>query len=191
MTEKIRPALLIIDMQNDVVLEGGPLNVAQARSVIPTILLVLKEFRERKLPVFHMLMVHKADGSDVEMFRKEQFRKRPFVVEGNRGAAIIDELVPQPGEYVIPRVRMSAFMGTDLDLRLRTLGITDLVLTGVQTPNCIRTTVSDGIAYDYRIILVRDGIGAQNDEIHKNNLRDMANFGAQIMNAQDLIAMLG
>ena len=190
MTETIRSALLIIDMQNDVVLDNAPLSVAQARSVVPAILLVLNAFRARKLPVFHMLRVHKADGSDVEMFRKEQFGKQPFLVEGTRGAGAIDELVPLPGECVIPRVRMSAFMGTDLDLRLRNLGITDLVLTGVQTPNCIRTTVTDGIAYGYRIILVKDGIGAQNDEIHNSNLRDIAHFGARIMNAQDLIPML-
>jgi len=186
-----RPALLIIDMQNDVVLDDAPLNVAQARTIVPKILLILKEFRARKLPIFHMLRVHRADGSDVEFFRQERFRKQPFVVKGTRGAAVIDELLPLNGEYVIPRVRMSAFMGTDLDLRLRSLGVTDLVLTGVQTPNCIRTTVYDGTAYNYRIVLVEDGTGAQNDAIHYSNLRDMANLGVLIIKAQDLIATLG
>jgi nicotinamidase-related amidase len=186
-----RPALLIIDMQNDVVLDGAPLNVAQARTIVPKILLILREFRARKLPIFHMLRVHREDGSDVEIFRQEKFRKHPFVVKGTRGAAIIDELVPLKGEYVIPRVRMSAFMGTDLDLRLKTLGLTDLVLTGVQTPNCIRTTASDGMALNYTLYIASDAVGSQNDEINNGNLQDMENFGVRIMKAQDLIAILG
>ncbi len=186
----IRPALLIIDMQNDVVLDNGPLRVAQARTIVPNILSLLNEFRAGKLPIFHLLRVHRADGSDVEMFRQELFRKRPFVVEGTRGAAVIDELSPVKGEYVIPRVRMSGFIGTDLDLRLRSIGIRDLVLTGVQTPNCIRTTACDGMAYNYPVTVVKDSVGAQSDEIHESNLRDMANFGVRITTADDLIAAL-
>jgi nicotinamidase-related amidase len=60
-----RAALLIIDMQNDFVLDSAPMKVAQARVVIPRILLVLEVFRSRRLPVFHLIRVHRADGSDV------------------------------------------------------------------------------------------------------------------------------
>ena len=70
-----KPALLIIDMQNDFVLEGKPLKVAGARAVIPKIQSVLAEFRKRSLPVFHILRVHRPDGSDVEIIRQELFRK--------------------------------------------------------------------------------------------------------------------
>ena len=70
-----KPALLIIDMQNDFVLEGKPLRVAGAREVIPKIQAVLAEFRKRSLPVFHILRVHRADGSDVEIIRQERFRQ--------------------------------------------------------------------------------------------------------------------
>ena len=185
-----RPALLIIDMQNDFVLEGKPLRVAQARIVAPKIREVLDRFRERSLPVFHILRVHRKDGSDVEIIRQERFRNQPFAVEGTHGAAVIDGLAPLPGEYVIPKIRMSAFIGTELDLMLRTLGVTDLVVTGIQTPNCIRTTVFDAIAYNYPVTLIKDAVGAQSDEIHEANVRDMANIGVGIMTAHDMVAAL-
>jgi len=70
-----RPALLIIDMQNDFVLEGKPLRVAGASTVIPMIQTVLTEFRRRSLPVFHVLRIHRPDGSDVEIVRQELFRE--------------------------------------------------------------------------------------------------------------------
>ncbi|HNX16840.1 MAG TPA: isochorismatase family cysteine hydrolase [Methanoregula sp.] len=185
------PALLIIDMQNDFIREGAMLRVVQGRTVIPKIQSVLRHFRAKKLPVFHVLRVHRSDGADVEITRKELFSTHPFAVEGTPGTKEVDELAPVPGEYVIRKTRMSAFIGTELDLVLRTLGVTGLVVTGVQTPNCIRTTVFDAIAYNYPVILVDDATGAQTEEIHRSNVRDMANIGVRIMNADALIKMLG
>ncbi|MFZ1127124.1 cysteine hydrolase family protein [Methanoregula sp.] len=181
------PALLIIDMQNDFVREGALLRVVQAENVIPKIQDVLGAFRAKNLPVFHILRIHRNNGSDVEITRKDLFSRHPFAVAGSPGAREIDELKPLPGEYVIEKIRMSAFIGTELDLMLRTLGITGLVVTGVQTPNCIRTTVFDAIAYNYPVILVDDATGAQSEEIHQANVRDMANIGVRIMDARTLI----
>ena len=183
-------ALLIIDMQNDFVLDGKPLKVAGASAVIPKIQVVLAEFRKRKLPVFHILRVHRSDGSDVEITRQELFRRQPFAVSGTHGAAVIDELAPQAGEYVITKIRMSAFIGTELDLMLRTLGITTLVVCGIQTPNCIRTTVFDGIAFNYPVVLVDDATGAASGEVHLANIRDMQNIGVRIAKARDVAGLL-
>jgi len=185
-----RPALLIIDMQNDFVLEGKPLKVAGAPAVIPKIQAVLAEFRKRSLPVIHVLRVHRPDGSDVEIIRQERFRNQPFAVAGTHGAAVIDALAPRPGEYILTKTRMSAFIGTELDLILRTLGVTTLVVCGIQTPNCIRTTVFDAIAYNYPVILVDDATGAATDEVHRSNVRDMANIGVQIVNVADIPGLM-
>jgi len=185
-----QPALLIIDMQNDFVLEGRPLRVAGARAVIPNIRTLLDAFRAKHLTVFHIVRVHRRDGSDVEIIRKERFRNQPFAVEGTHGAAIVDELAPLPSEYVLKKTRMSAFIGTELDLMLGNLGITDLVIAGIQTPNCIRTTVFDAIAYNYPVTLATDATGAQSAEIHAANVRDMQNIGVRILTTSDLIAGL-
>ncbi len=115
---------------------------------------------------------------------------QPFAVEGTFGASEIDELLPIPGEYVIKKIRMSAFIGTELDLLLRNLGITDLVVTGIQTPNCIRTTVFDAIAYNYWVTLVEDAVGGQTEEIHNANVRDMASTGVRIVKARDVASVL-
>lgn len=186
-----RPALLIIDMQNDFVCEGSPYRVAGAAAVIPKIQEVLAEFRKRKLPVFHILRIHRPDGSDVEIIRQEKFKKLPFAVAGTKGAAVIDELAPRAGEYILTKTRMSAFIGTELDLMLRTLGITTVVVTGIQTPNCIRTTVFDAIAYNYPAIIVDDAVGAATEEIHRANLRDMENIGVRVVRSTDIPGLIG
>ena len=186
-----KPALLIIDMQNDFVLEGKPLRVAGARDVIPKIQSVLSEFRRRSLPVFHILRVHRPDGSDVEITRKEVFARSPFAVEGTTGAAVIDELSPRKGEYVLTKTRMSAFIGTELDLMLRTLQVSTLFVCGIQTPNCIRTTVFDGVAYNYPVVLIDDATGASSEEVHRGNVRDMQNIGVRIVKSAEVPGILG
>lgn len=185
-----RPVLLIIDMQNDFVLEGKPLKVAGASAVIPRIQAVLAEFRKRNLPVFHILRVHRPDGSDVEITRQDLFRKQPFAVAGTHGAAVIDELTPLAGEYVLTKTRMSAFIGTELDLMLRTIRVTNVYVTGIQTPNCIRTTVFDAIAHNYPVVLVSDAVGASSEEVHRANVRDIANIGVRVVNAGEVAGML-
>lgn len=185
-----KTALLIIDMQNDFVLEGKPHRVAGARAVIPKIQAVLAEFRKRNLPVIHILRVHRRDGSDVEIIRQERFRSHPFAVAGTHGAGVIDELAPREGEHVVEKIRMSAFIGTELDLLLRTLGATTLVVTGIQTPNCIRATVFDAIAYNYPAVLIDDATGAASEEIHRANVRDMQNIGVRIVDASEISDLL-
>ena len=76
---------------------------------------------------------------------------------------------------------MSAFMNTDLDLLLRSLGIDSVVVAGIQTPNCIRTTVFDAAAFGYHTFLVEDAVAARNSTVHQANLSDMANIGTVIV----------
>lgn len=185
-----KAALLIIDMQNDFVREGAPLRVRDAESIVGTIQQVLGIFRRNHLPVFHILRIHRRDGSDVEIFRREIFRKTPFAVEGTDGAQVIGELEPAPGEYLIRKTRMSAFLQTELDLMMRTLSIDTVFITGIQTPNCIRTTVFDAFALNYRTFLVEDAVAAQNEEIHRSNCRDMAAIGVGMVMAAGVEGMI-
>jgi len=184
-------ALLVIDMQNDFVLDGKPMRVAGARAVIPNVQAVLAEFRKRNLPIFHIIRVHRPDGSDVELIRKERFRKQPFGIIGSHGAAIIDELAPLEGEYVLTKTRMSAFIGTELDLMLHNLGIMTVFIVGIQTPNCIRTTVFDAIAYNHPVVLVDDAVGASSEEVHRANVRDMENIGVRMVKTAGIPDLLG
>jgi nicotinamidase-related amidase len=180
------PALLVIDMQNDFLLDNAPMQMPGARNIIPNVQKVLEIFRHHKYPVFHVVRVHREDGSDVELFRKDLFNQTPFVVEGSAGSEIIIELSPLPGEYIIRKNRMSAFMNTDLDLVLRSLGTDTVFIAGIQTPNCIRTSAFDAAAHNYQTYLVEDAIAAKSEEVHQANLNDMANIGIRIIKTKEI-----
>lgn len=179
-------ALLIIDMQKDVV-KKLPL----APGIIPGILEILEIFREVKKPVFHIRRSYRADGTDVELPRLEKFKQHGFaVVEGTEGAEIVDPLKPRSEEYVIVKPRWSGFFLTKLELLLNRLGIKTVVLTGVQTPNCIRTTAYDAISYDFETIVIKDCSTAMTEGIHEYNLYDMAQIGIKIIFKDDFIRQL-
>jgi len=65
-----------------------------------------------------------------------------------------------------------------------------VVVTGVQTPNCIRGTVWDANSLDYEVTVLTDGTGAKTDEVHQANLLDMKNIGIQLVTVEDFIKSL-
>lgn len=148
-------------------------------------------FRENKLHLIFVKRLHRVDGSDVDKPRIELFNNTGgFLIEGTRGAEIVEELKPLPSEIVVVKKRWSAFFHTELDLILRRKKIQTLILGGVQTPNCIRASVTDAISLDYDVIVLEDGTASSNLEIQKSNLLDMENIGAKILRTDEVINLL-
>ena len=80
-----------------------------------------------------------------------------YLAPGSTGPLSIDvpqEFKPKAGDYCIIKPRFSAFFQTELDLILRRLGVTTVILAGTTTPNCIRTTCYDGISMDYNVLII-------------------------------------
>lgn len=186
-----KTALLIIDMQNDFCLPGAPFVVKGARQDVPQIKKALAAYRHRGLPVVHLVRRYRADGVDVEITRLQAFQEKGGAfIAGTKGARIIEELKPVKGEYVVIKRRWSAFFQTELDLLLGRLGVNHIVVTGVQIPNCIRSTVWDGNSLDYQVTVLSDGTGAADPAVHRANLFDMQNIGIQLLTADELISRL-
>ena len=184
-------ALLIIDMQNDFCLPGAPLEINSAQQVMPNIKAALEACRRFKIPVIHVFRNYSIDGSDVEITNYKHFKKSGGIVcPGTKGAQIVDELSPLEGEYLIIKRRWSAFFQTELDCLLKRLGVGQIVVTGVQTPNCIRATVWDANSLDYEVIVLSDGTGAKKPEVHEANLYDMQNIGIKLLSAKEFIMSL-
>lgn len=94
-------------------------------------------------------------------------------------------LVPPAGDLYVVKKRWSAFFGTALDGTLRRLGVRQVVVCGVQTPNCIRQTAFDAVALDYACVVLRDASAAASYEVHEANLLDMHNAGVAVASTHD------
>jgi len=142
----MKQALVIIDMLNDFVLEGGALEVPRTRDILPAVQQKLLEFRSRKQPVLYVCDAHAADDREFD-----RMGWPPHAVEGTPGAMVVDDLAPMSGERVIPKQTYSGFFQTALDALLQKLDVQELVLVGCVTNICILYTAADAVMRGYRV----------------------------------------
>lgn len=196
-------AVLVIDMQNDFVEVGAPLEFPEGRRVLPTIQKVLDAARQCGMPVIYAAHVHRADGSDLGIHRDlyPPVAAGEALVDGARGGEIHPELAPLPGELVIKKHRYNSFYATDLEIVLRGLGVETLVLVGMTTECCVLGTARGALERGFRSVVVSDacascdypdlGVGAMSaDEMHLAALRVMALTSSEVLDSGELLSRL-
>jgi nicotinamidase-related amidase len=181
-------ALLVIDMQRDIVEPGSPVTTAGAKAIIPRLAALVGRLRGAGIPVIHLRRVYDSAGESVEKVRRKQFfESGGFLVEATRGAEIIDELAPGADEAVFTRSGWSAFKGTGLEGALRQMQIRRVILTGADLPNAIRQTAYDALTLGLDVTALRDGTASQRPDVHEANLADLARVGVKVDTCLEVI----
>ncbi|WP_372012886.1 isochorismatase family protein [Tistrella mobilis] len=184
-----RAAILIIDMQHDFVDDDAPIACPGAREIVPAIRHLSAAARAAGLPVIYTRESHRRQRVDFGL--ELEYGETLHCVEGTRGVEIIDELAPDPDDYVLIKRRYSGFFATDLDLLLRGLGVDTLVLTGVATDVCVRATAQDGLQLDYRVILAEDCVAGTTRARHDAALEHIGYVLGRVMPVAEVTALLG
>lgn len=149
----MKEALLIIDMLNDFVRAGAPLEVPATRAILPALQQRLEQARARGVPVIYVCDAHAAD--DPEFARMGW---PPHAVKGTPGAEVVAELTPLETDPVVEKTAYSGFHHTGLEGILQSLGITNLVLTGCVTNICILYTAYDAVIRGYTVTVPADSV---------------------------------
>jgi len=167
-----RTALIIQDLQNDVIIEGGafadsgaPAH-ATAQNVVGNVAKLADAFRAAGAPVIHVWYIVEAGATGLRQNAPlfQGVREANALVRGTWGAAPADGLEPKDGDHVVEKMRMNAFYETRLDILLRGLGVDTIVVSGAWTNMSIEHTCRHGADAGYQVVVVSDGTSTVNDE---------------------------
>src|SRR5258705_7120881 len=174
-------ALVVVDMQNDFVREGGSLLVADAEATIPLISGLLELARANRMHVVYSQDTHR-DGDPEWRIWPEHAR------EGSWGWEIVDALKPAEDDTVLRKIRYDAFYGTPLDHLLRLSGVDTLVICGTVANICVHYTAASAALRWYDVVIPRDAISALDPFDLESSLRQTAFvFAGRITTARALI----
>jgi len=159
-----KPALMIIDMQNDFLNQAHLVNFP---NLISNTRRLLEAARRSRVPIIYTKESHRPGRIDMGsenypgtgvMYGKQTPDGSCGIhcVEGTRGIEIVEELTPNEGDYVITKRRYNAFLSTDLDLLLKNLGVETLLVSGVFSDVCVLYTAGEAHQLDYYVRLVED-----------------------------------
>jgi gluconolactonase len=166
-----RTALIIQDLQNDVIGDGGacadsgaPAH-AKKQKVVENVRALADAMRRAGAAVIHVHYIVEPGAPGLKLNAKlfRDVANANALVRGSWGAAPVDGLEPRPGDIVVEKMRMNAFHDTRLETVLRGFGIETIVITGAWTNFSVEHTARHGADAGYNVIVVTDGTSTIDD----------------------------
>lgn len=193
-----RPGLLIIDVQYRTVgttrkpyweaIEEYPTSCGEAGwDAVDAIRPLLAAFRARDLPVLYPHVAPKNADTDAGRLAAKIPSIMSIDAEGYR---FVEEIAPRPGDVLLPKKHPSAFFGTPLVSHLIDLGVDTLFVTGCTTSGCVRSSVTDAFAYNFKIVVPEECVYDRSPTSHAANLWDMNAKYADVKPVAEAIAMI-
>jgi gluconolactonase len=194
-----RAALVIQDLQNDVIIEGGafadsgaPAHAA-SQNVVENVKALAADCRSAGVPVIHVWYIVEAGAPGLKLNAPlfNGVKDANALVRGTWGAAPAEGLEPQEGDHVVEKMRMNGFHDTRLDTLLRGLGVETLIITGAWTNMSIEHTARHAADAGYRAVVASDGTSTVDDEWQHAALSYAMQNVAQVGSCAEIASALG
>ncbi|MEO1066481.1 MAG: isochorismatase family protein, partial [Pseudomonadota bacterium] len=193
-----RTALIIQDLQNDVMMDGGAFAAtgspehAKEQNVVANAMRLAEACRKLDIPVLHVWMVcepgHPAMAEYAPLF--QGLKGENALVRGTWGVAPVPGLEPKEGDLVVEKRSMSAWETSRLDAYLSHLGVNTIINTGSWTNMSVEHTARTGADKGYRMIVPEDACSTMNADWHRASIEYGMSNVAEITNVDGVLSQL-
>ncbi len=196
-----RTALVIVDMQNDFVRVGAPLEVPDARATIDAQARLADWFRAHDRPVIYTRFLSGPERTLIWNWSPQiapptkccwDGHMRSYGdIEGERNAAaVIDELKPSAEDLIVDKYSYGAFHRTNLMDHLVARHVDTICVTGTVTQICVDETGRGGFDHGLQVVMVSDAVSSFDDELHRATLRNFAMKFGRVLTTEEVMAEL-
>lgn len=175
-----KTAVLVVDMLNDFFEDGGVMVLEGGKSLYKPITRLLEVARKASVPVFWL---NQTLYPDDKLFDK----RIVHCIEGTWGGQVVEPLPVMPADTIIAKRRYSGFFQTDLDLHLRERKIEYVIVVGVVTNICVRSTVNDAFFLGYEVFVPEDCVAATSERQQEAHLYDIDTHYGTVTNLDAVI----
>jgi ureidoacrylate peracid hydrolase len=194
----IRPALLVIDVQNGFAAKGGSydqlgIDISRYVAVIPGIAHLINVCRIAGIPVFYTQAIREPSGIDLltnvhrilPKSREERIKKNPICVRGTWDAEIVDEIKPTISDHVIRKRRDSAFYDTEIGVWLKSARIDTIIFCGIDTSISVESSLRDAFNLGYDVILISDATASNIEKHYQSTLENVKGYYGIVMSSEE------
>ena len=193
-------ALIVIDLQNDFVRKGAPMEVPDARASLPFVKDLLYAARNHKIPIIYTKFLSGPEKTllwnwspQIEEFGACQRGLLRHYSELNAErlcADVVDEIYPTDDDYIVEKYGYSAFKNTNLQDILRSEGIDSVIIVGTVTQVCVADTVHDAFALGIKVLVVSDCVTSFAADLQTAFLKNFEMKFAWVKDSSEIIKMI-
>ena len=191
-------ALIVQDLQNDVIAEGGAFAEsgspahAKSQNVVANVASLAQAARRAGMAVIHVHYVVEegAPGLKLNAPLFQSVAEAKALVRGTWGAAPVEGLEPQADDLVVEKMRMNAFHDTRLDTLLKGLGAETVIIAGAWTNFSVEHTARHAADAGYRAVVLTDGTSTVDDEWQKAGVEYALQDIAERVSCADVVQAL-
>ena len=173
-----RCVLIVQDLQNDVMIDGGAFadsgapEHAKEQNVVENVKSLAETCRSKSIPVLHVHYIVEKDAPGLKLNAPlfQGVKDTNALVRGTWGAAPAEGLEPQDGDFVVEKMRMNAWEGTRLESLLKGFGRDTIIVTGAWTNMSVEHTSRTGADKGYYVVVPEDGCSTMNAEWHNASI---------------------
>ncbi|MCP4878072.1 MAG: cysteine hydrolase family protein [Gammaproteobacteria bacterium] len=192
-----KTALLVIDIQNTYLEvdsnsfeaeRWAPFRERMNQTVIPNTAKLVAACRERGVEViFARIACLKPDGRDRSLSQKKPGFNYLLLPKDREDSQMVPELTPQVEDIVVLKTTDSALTGTNLRLLLRNMEISDVIVAGIFTDQCVSSTVRSLADESFGVVVVEDCCAAATEALHLNELLSINMIYCHVLQLEDVI----